>query len=705
MTNGTTNPLLTNTQQTSAGASFLSVLTTTVGSAVQGIAQQDPRSKDENHSWAANSRQQEQEIPKSSAAQQQASPAPADTLSGLVVTNLTTLPVNRFHAVLSTRDSAIQSGPIPNAKDAKAETGTAPSNSTSAIDTTATAPVPVVPAAVVAVPPANNNGKSATADPVAAISEGAQPPVVEARPGQNAPQQPAVVAAPVAEKSAPAPAESTVSPAKIQVSTDIEAASAAKTDPAVRNADAVAPAAPTTGPGNTATIQTPKTTAGSPIPALGSSPVTPLAHEAADAQKVVPISTGSAPAVDQPQAATPQPVASVTSPATKTDQPGAVPSDKTTSRPAPVISAATAPAASATATPVAPRNYDVRDPRLVFAAGLTPVAVPLPTTGVNTGKGTANDATPAPSGTSNPGAQSSGSISGQNATGKATPATGALPVANLVLPGPGFLNHIGDASQSVGKPADSRVSNADGVKDSNSTNATSAAKTTPASNAASSSDAAAQNAQGNTAPQHAQTDASQNTAAAAKGADATMPLQAAPVHVAAQQPIAGGVTERQPAAATPTPTPAASGEGNDVAASSGINTAKLIQAMSETQMHVGMRSAEFGDISIRTAVSQQQMVAQISVDHGDLGRAIAMHAPAAQTKLGDDLGLHAAIEVTQNGANFSNQGGGNASQQDSRSFMRPAEAVGAVGSTTETERLTPRAAVWAEDSDRLDIQA
>ncbi len=703
MTNGTTNPLLTNTQQTSAAASFLSVLTTTVGSAVQGIVQQDPRSKDQNDSGAANSRQQESEIPQSSAVQQQASPAPADTLSGLVVTNLTILPVSRFHAVLSTRGSATQSVATPNAKDEKNEAETTPSNSTSAIDATATAPVPVVPAAVVAVPPANNNGKFA-ADPVAAVGEGAQPVVTEAQQLQNA-SQPVVVAGPVSGKSTPAPVESTVSPAKIQVPIEIAVASAAKTQPTVRNADPVAPAAPTTASGNAATVPDQKAMADSPIPASGSSPVIPLAHEAADAQKVVPISTGSAPAVDQTKTATPQPVASVPAQATKTDQSGAAPSDKTASRTAPVVTAPTTPATAATAPTAAPRNSEVRDPRLVLAAALTPVQVPLPTTGTNTAKGTANDTTPTSASSSNAAAQSSGSTSVQSETVKAAPASGALPAANLVLPSLNFLNHGGDANPSDGKPADSRVSNADGARDGNSANASSPAKTSPASNGVSSSDTAAQNTQGNAAPQHAQADTSQNTAAAAKGADATISLQTAPVHVAAQQPIASGVTERQPAAEAPTPTPAASGEGNDVAASSGINTAKLIQTMSETQMHVGMRSAEFGDISIRTAVSQQQMVAQITVDHGDLGRAIAMHAPAAQTKLGDDLGVRAAIEVTQNGANFSNQGGGNASQQNSRSFMRPAEVAGAGVSTTEPDHLTPRSAVWAEDSDRLDIQA
>jgi len=52
-------------------------------------------------------------------------------------------------------------------------------------------------------------------------------------------------------------------------------------------------------------------------------------------------------------------------------------------------------------------------------------------------------------------------------------------------------------------------------------------------------------------------------------------------------------------------------EMGDAAVTSGINSAKLMQTMSESEMRVGMHSSEFGNISIRTTVSQQQMQAQM----------------------------------------------------------------------------------------------
>ena len=82
-----------------------------------------------------------------------------------------------------------------------------------------------------------------------------------------------------------------------------------------------------------------------------------------------------------------------------------------------------------------------------------------------------------------------------------------------------------------------------------------------------------------------------------------------------------------------------------------------MQSISGSEMHMGMRSAEFGDISIRTTVSQQLMTAQISVDHGDLGKAISAHLPAMQEKLGGELGIRASVEVSQSGMSFSGERG------------------------------------------------
>jgi len=56
-----------------------------------------------------------------------------------------------------------------------------------------------------------------------------------------------------------------------------------------------------------------------------------------------------------------------------------------------------------------------------------------------------------------------------------------------------------------------------------------------------------------------------------------------------------------------------------------VNSAQLIQSMHHSEMRLGMRSAEFGDISISTSLNHQSLSTQISINHPELGRALAIH--------------------------------------------------------------------------------
>jgi hypothetical protein len=72
-----------------------------------------------------------------------------------------------------------------------------------------------------------------------------------------------------------------------------------------------------------------------------------------------------------------------------------------------------------------------------------------------------------------------------------------------------------------------------------------------------------------------------------------------------------------------------------------INTAKLIQSMGQSEMRVGMRSNEFGNISISTSSSRDLISAQISLDHSELAKTLASHLPEFQQR----LGIHQAMDV------------------------------------------------------------
>jgi hypothetical protein len=213
------------------------------------------------------------------------------------------------------------------------------------------------------------------------------------------------------------------------------------------------------------------------------------------------------------------------------------------------------------------------------------------------------------------------------------------------------------------------------------------------------------NAQSSASAQHTQNQAAEQAAPAPQGqTNAAVPqMQPVAVHAAAHD-AAAPHSHADGAAETPRATAqTAPPDSHDTAATQAINTASVIQKMSETEMRVGMHSAEFGEISIRTSVSQQQMVAQISVDHGDLGKAISAHIPGMEAKLGNELGLRALVQVSQSGMSFSGERG-YSPQRERSSYTQPAQLDAPSGSV-ETDSSVLRLAAGSVDVYRLDIRA
>jgi hypothetical protein len=145
-------------------------------------------------------------------------------------------------------------------------------------------------------------------------------------------------------------------------------------------------------------------------------------------------------------------------------------------------------------------------------------------------------------------------------------------------------------------------------------------------------------------------------------------------------------------------------DGSEAVATSSVNTAKLMQTMGESEMHVRMRSSEFGDISIRTTITQEQMVARISLDHGDLSQAISAHVSTMQAKLGEDFGLNASIEVHNLGSQLSGEQG-QSSQREQGAFNQSAQTGRAQLAPEEEAGLIPAALTNAGNGNRLDIRA
>ncbi len=222
------------------------------------------------------------------------------------------------------------------------------------------------------------------------------------------------------------------------------------------------------------------------------------------------------------------------------------------------------------------------------------------------------------------------------------------------------------------------------------------------------------------------TEAQASAQAGTNGADAT----ALPKALEGSQPLTPNIPlasaqtnlPSAPLASAPAATPSAPAAiaepSADPAALPSASSAQLIQSAGQTEMRLGMRSTEFGNISISTSVSHQTISAQISLDHPELGRALAAHLPAIEEKLGSAYGLHARVEVRDEsaasrsaadsgqtgGGSQESEGGARGGQSRSGSAALPVKEAAVIqAGSTNLAALSSTLLVPAEGS-RLDIR-
>ena len=144
------------------------------------------------------------------------------------------------------------------------------------------------------------------------------------------------------------------------------------------------------------------------------------------------------------------------------------------------------------------------------------------------------------------------------------------------------------------------------------------------------------------------------------------------------------------------------------AALPGISSAKLVQAMGQTEMRVGMRSVEFGSISIRTSATPDLISAHISVDHSDLANALSNHIPEMQTKLGSGHAMH--VEIGFLGQDTVSDGMSDQTPADSQGHRRQQSSEPSIGYSSSINQRLSASVVAAQShvdgraTDRLDIR-
>jgi hypothetical protein len=295
--------------------------------------------------------------------------------------------------------------------------------------------------------------------------------------------------------------------------------------------------------------------------------------------------------------------------------------------------------------------------------------------------------------------------------GIAVPANGENFKALAGLSSAAALASHGDWIQPAGKLAAKATNDTAGAKNPDLASTTEPGKSKASDEVGTSSDGASHGAQNSgQSTQHSQTDPTQGAVVAPKVIDSgTSQAQTVVMHAVSHEaatPLRSGGGVEDASRQTLQQGDAASNEldSGDAVASSGINAAKLIQSMGQTEMNVGMRSSEFGNITIRTSVSQQQMLAQISLDHGELSQTLASHVSSMQTKLENESGLHTSIEVNHQGA-LSSGDLGTSAQREQKEFVRSARAANAAVVAEPETSLAPGALASASNGSRLDIRA
>jgi hypothetical protein len=142
-----------------------------------------------------------------------------------------------------------------------------------------------------------------------------------------------------------------------------------------------------------------------------------------------------------------------------------------------------------------------------------------------------------------------------------------------------------------------------------------------------------------------------------------------------------------------------------------INTAKLIQSMGQSEMRVGMRSDDFGNISISTSATRDLISAQISLDHSELARTLATHLPEMQARFPNqvmDVRIDMNGQAIGHGAGTSpsmSNGSADGSRGDRQQKGSAASSQAADGFAVQGSAIAAAGLTSGEAGARLDIRA
>jgi flagellar hook-length control protein FliK len=142
----------------------------------------------------------------------------------------------------------------------------------------------------------------------------------------------------------------------------------------------------------------------------------------------------------------------------------------------------------------------------------------------------------------------------------------------------------------------------------------------------------------------------------------------------------------------------AQGENAAAYPTSLVHSAKLIERIGEAELRLGIRAGEFGSVDIRTSMVRNQFTAEISVERGELGHAMASELPSLQNRLAEQRVPMANITLQNHTGSQST-----ASEQQKPRDGQPVYAMNPVSAREEGPMPALVALEGASPASRLDI--
>lgn len=148
------------------------------------------------------------------------------------------------------------------------------------------------------------------------------------------------------------------------------------------------------------------------------------------------------------------------------------------------------------------------------------------------------------------------------------------------------------------------------------------------------------------------------------------------------------------------------------------SSARRLRGVLQSDMMTGVQTDSFGRVHIKTSLQGEQLLSQISLEHGSAGAVLATHMPVLETSLNEKYGVSATVHVKADAGSLAGgQGTAGGDRGQSRSQDQadhqptPRPYVPAVGtsraaygiSNSAPERGLPLAMAFNTGAGRLDI--